>query len=92
MIGLTLWISVGVVASISKRDSYGCERGSSTVSPSAVAASLRAWSAEISVTGAKPASWSLLADFEGGGELHGVVGAQRVRDWPAAWPRRTGRA
>ena len=44
-----------------------------------MAASLRAWSAEISVTGAKPASWSLLVDFEGGGELHGVVGAQRVR-------------
>ena len=33
---------------------YGCEMGSSTISPSAVAASLRSRSAEISVTGSEP--------------------------------------
>ena len=52
--------------------------GSSTVSPSAVAASLRAWSAETSVTGARPAAWCCLAEFEGDGQLHGVVGPEPV--------------
>ncbi len=35
---------------------HGCVFGSSTASPSALAAALRSWSAEINVTGPKPAS------------------------------------
>src|SRR5208337_3216908 len=42
-----------------RQEGQGWLRGSSTVSPSAVAASLRAWSAEINVTGPKPSAWWL---------------------------------
>ena len=72
-------VAIGTPERITLPGGYGCERGSSTVNPSAVAASLRAWSAEISRHRSETSILLLLVDFEGGGELHGVIGAQRVR-------------